>query len=110
MQTMEVPTVASNTATLVDARAVTKVIGSNGTSTTILDSVTFSVPYRSLFAINGPSGSGKSTLLNILTGIDRPTSGRVVFTGHEIGDMSENQLARWRGRNFHQAKQGVPVH
>ncbi|HKF17294.1 MAG TPA: ATP-binding cassette domain-containing protein, partial [Candidatus Dormibacteraeota bacterium] len=93
MQLVEAPATAPGTETLVDARAVTKVIGSNGTSTTILDSVTFSVPYRSLFAINGPSGAGKSTLLNILTGIDQPTSGRVVFAGHEIGDMSENQLA-----------------
>ena len=99
MQLMEAPTAASSTETLVDAHALTKVIGSNGTTTTILDAVTFEVPYRSLFAINGPSGSGKSTLLNILTGIDRPTSGRVAFAGHEIGDMSENQLARWRGRN-----------
>jgi len=99
MQIVEAPATAPGTETLVDARAVTKVIGSNGTSTTILDSVTFSVPYCSLFAINGPSGAGKSTLLNILTGIDQPTSGRVVFAGHEIGDMSENQLARWRGRN-----------
>ena len=83
---------------LVQADAISKVIGSNGTSTTILDAVSFVVPRRSLFAINGPSGSGKSTLLNILTGIDRPTSGRVVFAGREIGDMSENGLARWRGR------------
>ena len=99
MQIVEAPATAPGTETLVDARAVTKVIGSNGTSTIVLDSVTFSVPYRSLFAINGPSGAGKSTLLNILTGIDQPTSGRVVFAGHEIGHMSENQLARWRGRN-----------
>src|SRR5262245_14169205 len=84
---------------LVQADAITKIIGSNGTSTTILDAVSFAVPRRSLFAINGPSGSGKSTLLNILTGIDRPTSGRVVFAGREIREMSENQLARWRGRN-----------
>jgi putative ABC transport system ATP-binding protein len=83
---------------LVEAREISKIIGSNGTSTTILDAVSFPVPRHSLFAINGPSGSGKSTLLNILTGIDRPTSGRVVFAGEEIGDMSENGLARWRGR------------
>src|SRR6266571_3386000 len=84
---------------LVVAEGVTKVIGSNGTSTTILDGVSFAVPRQSLFAINGPSGSGKSTLLNILTGIDRPTAGRVVFADQEIRAMSENQLARWRGRN-----------
>jgi putative ABC transport system ATP-binding protein len=89
---------AQQTDILVEADAISKVIGSNGTSTTILDTVSFVVPRHSLFAINGPSGSGKSTLLNILTGIDRPTSGRVVFAGHEIADMSENGLARWRGR------------
>jgi putative ABC transport system ATP-binding protein len=83
---------------LAEAVEISKVIGSNGTSTTILDAVSFAIPRHSLFAINGPSGSGKSTLLNILTGIDRPTSGRVIFTGHEMGDMSENGLARWRGR------------
>jgi putative ABC transport system ATP-binding protein len=51
-----------------------------------------------LFAINGPSGSGKSTLLNMLTGIDRPTSGRVIFAGQELRATGENRLARWRGR------------
>src|SRR5215470_9690718 len=99
MQLMEAPTAAPNTETLVDAHALTKVVGSNGTTTTILDGVTFAVPSRSLFAINGPSGSGKSTLLNLLTGIDLPTSGRVVFAGKELRGRSENALARWRGRN-----------
>ena len=83
---------------LVEAESLTRVIGSNGATTTILDAVSFAVPRRSLFAINGPSGSGKSTLLNILTGIDRPTTGRVVFAGQEMGRLSENGLARWRGR------------
>ena len=96
--TIERPTAAAMN-TLVRADAISKVIGSNGTRTTILDGISFAVPARSLFAINGPSGSGKSTLLNILTGIDRPTSGHVSFGGRELRKMSENQLARWRGRN-----------
>ena len=96
--TMERP-VDTSVTTLVRADSVSKVIGSNGTRTTILDGVSFAVPSRSLFAINGPSGSGKSTLLNILTGIDRPSSGHITFDGQEIRKMSENQLARWRGRN-----------
>jgi ABC-type lipoprotein export system ATPase subunit len=67
--------------------------------TIILDDVTFGIPKASHFAINGPSGSGKSTLLNMLTGIDRPTSGRVLFAGSELRGRSENALAKWRGRH-----------
>jgi putative ABC transport system ATP-binding protein len=66
---------------------------------TILDDVTCTIPAQSLFSVVGPSGSGKSTLLNMLTGIDRPTSGRVVFGGEALRAMSENALARWRGRH-----------
>lgn len=47
----------------------------------------------------GPSGSGKSTLINMITGIDRPTSGEVYVAGERLTNMSENQVARWRGRN-----------
>ncbi len=96
--TMQRP-IETQSANLVRADSISKVIGSNGMKTTILDGISFDVPMRSLFAINGPSGSGKSTLLNILTGIDRPTSGHVTFSGKEIRKMSENQLARWRGHN-----------
>jgi len=96
-RTTERPTVATDT--LLQAESISKVIGNNGLQTTILQDISFVVPARSLFAINGPSGSGKSTLLNMLTGIDRPTSGHIDFNGHELRKMSENQLARWRGRN-----------
>jgi putative ABC transport system ATP-binding protein len=49
--------------------------------------------------VQGPSGSGKSTLINMITGIDRPTSGDVVVTDQLLNNLSENQLARWRGKN-----------
>lgn len=78
---------------------LSKVIASKAAQTVILDSLSFAIPAGSLFAINGPSGSGKSTLLNLLTGIDRPTSGRILFAEQELHKMSENRLARWRGRN-----------
>ncbi|MFI5271678.1 MAG: ABC transporter ATP-binding protein [Ktedonobacterales bacterium] len=84
---------------LVRVEHLTRVIGGRVQKTTILDDVTFDVPAHSLFAINGPSGSGKSTVLNMLTGLDRPTSGRVVFGGEELRARSENQLARWRGKH-----------
>jgi putative ABC transport system ATP-binding protein len=84
---------------LIEVEHLTRVIGSHDRATLILDDVSFGVPAQSLFAINGPSGSGKSTILNILTGIDRPTSGRVLFAGQELRTMGEDALARWRGRH-----------
>src|SRR5260370_41740012 len=84
---------------LVLAEHLTKVIAAKSQRTTILDDVTFTIPAQSLFAINGPSGSGKSTLLNLLTGIEYPTAGHIVFGGQQIRRASENQLARWRGAN-----------
>ncbi len=52
-----------------------------------------------LVAVVGPSGSGKSTILNLITGIDRPTAGSVVVDGRRLNDLSEEELAVWRGRN-----------
>jgi ABC-type lipoprotein export system ATPase subunit len=82
---------------LIQVEHLSRVIETRAQKTTILDDVTFTVPAQSLFAINGPSGSGKSTLLNMLTGIDRPSNGRIVFAGEELRKMNENSLARWRG-------------
>jgi putative ABC transport system ATP-binding protein len=78
---------------------VSKEIVNRFTKTVILDALSFSIPKGTLFSINGPSGSGKSTLLNILTGIDRASSGQVLFGGQVLQKMSENRLAKWRGRN-----------
>jgi len=51
-------------------------------------------------AIIGKSGSGKSTFINMLTGIDRPTSGSIVIDGAPIHEYSETQMASWRGRKL----------
>jgi putative ABC transport system ATP-binding protein len=86
-------------APLIQVEHLSRVFVTRAQRLTVLDDISFAVPERSLFAINGPSGSGKSTLLNMLTGIDRPTSGRIAFAGRELRRMGENRLARWRGRH-----------
>ena len=66
---------------------------------TVLKGLSFDVENGEFVSIVGPSGNGKSTLLNMITGIDRPTGGKVVVTGREINKMSENKLAAWRGQH-----------
>ncbi len=67
---------------------------------TALKSVDLRVNPGEFVAIIGKSGSGKSTLLNMLTGIDRPTSGSVHVAGTAVHRLSEGQLAKWRGKNL----------
>lgn len=47
----------------------------------------------------GPSGSGKTTLLNLIGGIDRPTSGRILFEGRDITHMGEDEITEYRRRS-----------
>jgi putative ABC transport system ATP-binding protein len=48
----------------------------------------------------GKSGSGKSTLINMITGIDRPTSGEVMIGNTYVHNLNESDMARWRGKNL----------
>ncbi len=51
-------------------------------------------------AMMGPSGSGKSTLLNLIAGLDKPTSGKVIVCGQDLGNTSQGALAKWRARHI----------
>jgi putative ABC transport system ATP-binding protein len=53
-----------------------------------------------MVAVTGPSGSGKTTIINLIAGIDRPTAGTVTVNGSRLDQMSEEQLAVWRGHNI----------
>ena len=66
---------------------------------TILKGISLQVKKGEFLSIVGPSGNGKSTLLNMITGIDRPSSGEIIVTGQPVHKMSENRLAAWRGEN-----------
>ncbi len=84
---------------LVRLENVEKVFKTKAGPFTALRGVDLQIQGGEFVAIVGPSGSGKSTLINMITGIDRPTSGEVNVVGERLTGMSENKVAKWRGRN-----------
>jgi len=84
---------------IVEIKDVVKRFPVGSTEITILKGISFQVQKGEFLSIVGPSGNGKSTLLNMITGIDRPTSGEIVVTGRQVHKMSEDMLAAWRGEN-----------
>src|SRR5574339_921873 len=65
-----------------------------------LKSVDLEIHAGEFVSVIGKSGSGKSTLLNMITGIDRPTTGEVYVNGTAVHTMNENELAGWRGESL----------
>jgi len=62
----------------------------------IFDGLDMGIEKGAFLAIMGPSGSGKTTLLNMLGGVDRPTSGEILFQGKRVDNLSESALAAFR--------------
>ena len=65
-----------------------------------LRGITLSIKQGEMVSIVGASGSGKSTLLNVISCLDRPTSGRYLFDGADVSRLSDNKLAEMRNRKF----------
>jgi putative ABC transport system ATP-binding protein len=84
---------------LIDLRGVVKTYRTGAGAFTALKGIDLQVSAGGFVAVVGKSGSGKSTLLNVLSGIDRPTSGQVVVGGTAVHALREGQIAAWRGRN-----------
>ena len=86
--------------TLIDLRQVVKSFDTSAGKFTALKDINLSVDKGEFIAVIGKSGSGKSTLLNMITGIDRPSSGEVWMGGTPVHRLSEGQMAVWRGCNL----------
>ena len=84
-------------ASLIELRGVHKTYRPGSVEFEALRGVDLEVGVGEMVSIIGPSGSGKSTVLNLVTGIDRPTAGMLTVDARSVGEMSEEDLATWRG-------------
>ena len=66
----------------------------------VLKDIDFSLEKNSSVAITGPSGSGKTTLLNVLSGLDNPTSGEIIFNENDIHNLNEKEKALMRNKEI----------
>ena len=78
------------------ASGVSRVFGSGDTIVTALSSISLTVEQGDFLAITGRSGSGKTTLLNLLSGLDRPSTGAVLFHGDDLASLRESDLVDMR--------------
>ncbi|MCB1188136.1 ABC transporter ATP-binding protein [bacterium] len=83
---------------VVELRGVTRRFRSGGGFITPLENVDLTINEGEFVVLMGPSGTGKSTMLNLVAGIDKPDSGRIIVAGEDITGYSEDALARWRTR------------
>ena len=91
----------TNQETLLELVGVEKEFGSpEGAGTVVLTGIDLTVRAGEAVAIVGPSGSGKSTLLNIMGTLDRPTRGRVLVDGCDVGGAGDEELAGVRARRI----------
>ena len=86
--------------TLITLERVSKVYQVGEENFTALNDVSLKVEKGAFMSFVGPSGSGKTTLLNLIGGLDRPTTGKVLFKGASLENMSREQLAAYRRENI----------
>ncbi len=85
---------------IIRCESLSKVYQAGENKVFALDNVSLSIEQGSFTAITGPSGSGKSTILHLLSGLDHPTSGKVIYQDADLYKYKDNQLSVLRRRRF----------
>ena len=81
---------------VVEAKNITKTYTIGDREIRVLDNVSLAVAGGEFLVVEGSSGNGKTTLLSLLSGLDKPSSGRVLLADRDITDISEDDLAPLR--------------
>jgi putative ABC transport system ATP-binding protein len=92
--------IATETATAVSCRAVSKEFGTGDTVVKVLHEIDLDIPPGELALLVGPSGCGKTTLISIIAGLLDPTAGTVEVLGSDLGALSGSNKVRFRGNNI----------
>ena len=87
---------SSDAEPIISSRELARVFGSGEKAVIAVNHVSLDILQGEILAVTGRSGSGKTTLLNLLSGLDRPTSGKVYFQGKEISTLNEAGLTELR--------------
>ena len=85
---------------IIRCEELTKIYRSGTSGIYAVDGISLSFEQGSFTAVTGKSGSGKSTLLHLLSGLDRPTDGRVIYQDNDLFRYNDNQLSVLRRRRF----------
>lgn len=84
----------------IEAKELSKIYGGGENRVVALDRVSLKITSGDFLSVMGPSGSGKSTLLHLLSGLDRPTSGQLLYDGRDIYSLSDRELSAFRRRRI----------
>lgn len=84
----------------IEAKELSKIYGNGESRVAALDRVSLKIASGDFLSVMGPSGSGKSTLLHLLSGLDRPTSGRLLYDGRDLYSLSDQELSAFRRRRM----------
>lgn len=85
---------------MIEIKNITKSYGAGESRTQVLKEISLSVDSGDFAVILGASGSGKSTLLNVVSGLERPDSGSILYNGEDITKLSDSKLTEFRRDNI----------
>ena len=80
----------------IEARELSKIYGSEEGQIMALNQTNLTIKSNDFISIMGPSGSGKSTLLHLISGLDKPTSGNLLYDGKDIYHLNDKELSVFR--------------
>jgi len=82
--------------TIIETKDLKKLYGSKGANFVALDGVDLKIEKGEFLGIMGPSGAGKTTLLNLISTIDKPTSGKIIFEDNDLSNIKDRELSKLR--------------